>query len=231
VKVEIWSDVVCPWCYVGKRHLEQALERFAHRDEVEIVWKAYELDPHAPPQRVGSYPDRIAQKYGISEGQARASIQRIVNAGADAGIDFRFDDLRAGNTFDAHRLLHFAQSLGVQNDLKERLLFATFTEGRPIGDRETLVELAGEVGIAESDARRVLESDEFAREVRDEEARAMELGATGVPFFVFDGRFGVSGAQPPETLLHVLERAWSEAKPIEVIGATDAACEGDACEV
>jgi len=231
VKFEIWSDVVCPWCYIGKRHLEQALERFPHDDEVDIVWKAYELDPHAPGQPVGRYPERIARKYGISEGQARASIQRMVNAGADAGMDFRFDDLRAGNTFDAHRLLHFAQFLAVLDDLTERLLLAAFTEGRPIGDRKTLVELAGDVGITQPEARRVVESDDFGREVREDEARAMEIGATGVPFFVFDGRFGVSGAQPPETLLHVLERAWSEANPIEIIPATDAACEGDTCDV
>jgi predicted DsbA family dithiol-disulfide isomerase len=231
MKVEIWSDVVCPWCYVGKRHLEQALESFAHRDAVEIVWKAYELDPHAPPVRSGSYPQRIARKYGMSEQQARASIQRIVNAGADAGIEFRFDDLRGGNTFDAHRLLHFASSLGVQNELKERLLLATFTEGHPIGDRETLVKLAADVGIAEDEAWRVLEGNEFAHEVRDEEAEAMQMGASGVPFFVFDRRFAVSGAQPPETLLHVLERAWSESNPVEIIGNTDAACEGDACDL
>jgi predicted DsbA family dithiol-disulfide isomerase len=231
VRIEIWSDVVCPWCYVGKRHLEQALDRFAHRDAVEIVWRAYELDPHAPLERPGSYPERIARKYGISEAQARASIARIVNTGADAGIDFRFDDLRAGNTFDAHRLLHLAGSLGLQNELKERLLFATFTEGHPIGDRETLVKLAGDVGVAESDARRVLEHDDFGRDVRDEEAEAMEMGATGVPFFVFNRRFAVSGAQPPETLLHVLERAWSEATPVEIIGDTDAACEDDTCEL
>ena len=231
MRIEIWSDVVCPWCYVGKRHLEQALDRFAHRDAVEIVWRAYELDPHAPPERSGSYPERIARKYGISEVQARASMARIVNAGADAGIDFRFDDLRAGNTFDAHRLLHLAASRGVRNELKERLLFATFTEGHPIGDRDTLVKLAGDVGVGEADARRVLDSDEFGREVREEEAEAMEMGATGVPFFLFDRRFGVSGAQPPETLLHVLERAWSEANPVEIFGDSDAACEGDACEL
>jgi predicted DsbA family dithiol-disulfide isomerase len=231
VKIEIWSDVVCPWCYIGKRHLEQALERFAHRDQVEIVWKAYELDPAAPPQRVGSYPERIARKYGISEGQARASIERMVNAGAGAGLDLRFDDLRAGNTFDAHRLLCFAQSLGVQNDLKERLFSATFTEGRPIGDRETLVELAGDVGIAEPFARRVVESDDFGHEVREDEARAKEIGVSGVPFFLFDGRLGVSGAQPPETLLHVLVRAWTEANPREIVEATDAECDGDTCEV
>ena len=226
MKIEIWSDVVCPWCYIGKRHLEQALERFAHDDEVDIVWKAYELDPHAPGQRVGRYPERIARKYGISEGQARASIQRMVNAGADAGIDFRFD--RIARLTSPILLL---TATPVQNDLEERLLFATFTEGRPIGDRETLVELAGDVGIAEPEARGVVKSDEFGREVREDEARAMEIGATGVPFFVFDGRFGVSGAQPPETLLHVLERAWSEANPIEIIPATDAACEGDTCDV
>jgi predicted DsbA family dithiol-disulfide isomerase len=231
MRIEIWSDVVCPWCYVGKRHLEQALDRFPHRESVEIVWKAYELDPHAPPERTGSYVERIARKYGLSEPQARASIERIVRAGDDAGIDFRFDDLRGGNTFDAHRLLHLAGSLGVQDELKERLLFATFTEGHPIGDRETLVKLAGDVGITEPDARRVLEGDELAREVREDEAEAAQLGATGVPFFVVDRRFGVSGAQPPETLLHVLERAWSDANPIEIIGDADAACEGDACEV
>ena len=231
MRIEIWSDVVCPWCYVGKRHLEQALDRFAHRDAVEIVWKAYELDPNGPRERAGSYLERIARKYGISEDHARGSIERIVNAGAEAGIDFRFDDLRAGNTFDAHRLLHFAASSGVQNELKERLLFATFTEGHPIGDRDTLVKLAGDVGIDESDARRVLEGDEFGVEVRNEEAEAMEMGATGVPFFVFDRRFSVSGAQPPETLLHVLERAWSEGNPVELIGDTDATCEGDACDL
>ena len=231
MRIEIWSDVVCPWCYVGKRHLEQALDRFAHRDAVEIVWRAYELDPHAPPERAGSYPERIARKYGISEAQARASISRIVNAGADAGIDVRFDDLRAGNTFDAHRLLHLAASMGAQDELKERLLFATFTEGHPIGDRDMLVKLAGDVGVAESDARRVLDGDEFGREVREEEAEAMAMGATGVPFFLFDRRFAVSGAQPPETLLHVLERAWSEANPVEIIDDSAAACEGDACEM
>src|SRR3954451_24467404 len=201
MRIEIWSDVVCPWCYVGKRHLEQALDGFAHRDAVEIVWRAYELDPNGPRERVGSYPERIARKYGIPEAQARTSIARIVNAGADAGIDFRFDDLRAGNTFDAHRLLHLAASLGVQDELKERLLFATFTEGHPIGDRETLVKLAADVGIAEPEARRVLEGDELAPEVREDEAEATELGVSGVPFFVFDRRFAVSGAQPPETLL------------------------------
>ena len=233
MRIEIWSDVVCPWCYVGKRHLEQALDRFAHRDSVEIVWRAYELDPNAPPERSGSYPERIARKYGISEAQARSSIQRIVDAGAEAGIDFRFDDLRAGNTLDAHRLLHFAASQGLQNELKERLLFATFTEGHPIGDRETLVKLAADVGLAESDTRRVLNSGEFGREVREEEAEAMEMGATGVPYFVFDRRFAVPGAQAPETLLQVLERAWSAANPIEIIGDTDtdAACEGDACDL
>jgi predicted DsbA family dithiol-disulfide isomerase len=231
MKVEIWSDVVCPWCYVGKRHLEQALERFAHADEVEIEWKSYELDPDAPAQRPGSYTERLSAKYGISVGEARARMARIVSVGANAGIDFRFDDARPGNTFDAHRLLHLAASVGLQDELKERLLAATFTEGHPIGSRDTLVKLAADVGIAEVDARRALEGGEYADDVRADEREAMAIGVRGVPFFVIDRRYAVSGAQPPELLLQALERAWSEANPLEVMGDAGDACEGDACDL
>src|SRR3954471_15572373 len=159
MKIEIWSDVVCPWCYVGKRHLEHALSTFHHADDVEIEWKSYELDPSAPPVRPGTYMERLSSKYGISTGEARARMSRIVSVGADAGIEFRFDHARPGNTFDAHRLLHLAASVGLQDELKERLFTATFTDGQTIGDRETLVKLAVDVGIAEADARRVLEND------------------------------------------------------------------------
>src|SRR5256885_15748141 len=151
MKIEIWSDVVCPWCYVGKRHLEQALRQFEHSDEVEVEWKSYELDPTAPAVRPGTYVERISGKYGISVGEARARMARIVGVGADAGIDFRFDHSRPGNTFDAHRLLHLASSIGLQDEMKERMFAATFTEGHPIGDRESLLKLAVEVGIAEGD--------------------------------------------------------------------------------
>jgi len=206
--IEVWSDVVCPWCYVGSRNLAEALRRFDHADEVEVVWRAYELDPRAPVERTGSYVDRISRKYGIPVGQARASMSRIIQVGADAGIDFRFDDARLGNTFDAHRLIHLARTHGRQDELKDQLFAAAFTEGRPIGDHETLAELAGGVGIPEADARRVLSSDAHADDVRADEADAIEVGVDGVPFFLIDRRFVIPGAQAPDTVLAILERAW-----------------------
>ena len=215
MKIEVWSDVVCPWCYVGSRNLAEALRRFAHADQVEVEWRSYELDPRAPVERSGSYVDRISRKYGIPVGQARASMSRIIQVGADAGIDFRFDDARLGNTFDAHRLIHLARSHGRQDELKDRLFAAAFTEGRPIGDHETLVELAGEVGIPEADARRVLSSDEHADDVRADEADAIEVGVDGVPFFLIDRRFMIPGAQTPETVLAILERAWRKTTHVE----------------
>ena len=231
MKIEIWSDVVCPWCYVGKRNLERALEGFGHADDVEIQWRSYELDPQAPPVRPGTYVERIARKYGLPVGEARARMARIISVGADAGLDFRFDDARPGNTFDAHRLLHLAGTLGLQDELKERFFVATFTEGHPIGDRDTLVKLAADVGIPEDDARRVLDSREFADDVRRDEAEALQLGVSGVPFFVFDRRLAVSGAQPPEVFTEVLGRVWSETQPVEVVGGSENVCDDDSCEI
>jgi predicted DsbA family dithiol-disulfide isomerase len=231
MKIEIWSDVVCPWCFVGKRHLEQALATFEHSGDVEIEWKSYELDPDAPRQRPGSYSERIASKYGTSVAEARARMARIIGIGAAAGIEFHFDDARLGNTFDAHRLLHLAAKAGLQDQLKERFFTATFTEGRAIGDPETLVSLTVEMGIAEADARHTLESRDYAQEVRDDEVEAMEMGVRGVPFFVLDRRYAVSGAQPPAVLLEALERAWRDEHPIEMIGGGDDLCDDDTCEV
>ena len=215
VKIEVWSDVVCPWCYVGSRHLAEALRRFPHADQVEVEWRSYELDPRAPAQRPGSYVERLSRKYGVPPGQARARLSRIIQVGADAGIEFRFDDARLGNTFDAHRLLHLARAHGRQEALKDRLFAAAFTEGRPIGDRETLVALAVEADLPEPDARRVLESDEHAADVRADEADALEVDVDGVPFFLVDRRFMIPGAQSPETMVTILERAWRKTHPTE----------------
>jgi predicted DsbA family dithiol-disulfide isomerase len=232
MRVEIWSDVVCPWCAIGRRNLQQALEGYEHADDVEVVWRSYELDPGAPAERTGSYVEHLAHKYGIPAAEARARLARVVSVGAEAGVDFRFDDARPGNTFDAHRLLHLAAELGVQDDLKGRLFDATFTEGRPVGDRDTLVAVAVDSGIAEADARRVLESDAYADEVRADEAEGHAIGVQGVPFFVVDRRYGAAGAQPPEVLRELLERAWREANPIEVVvGGPAGACDGDGCEI
>ncbi len=232
MKIEIWSDVVCPWCYIGKRRLEAALSTFAHRDEVEVAWRAFELDPSAPAERPGPYVDRLARKYGVPVAEAQAMIDQMTAAAADEGLVFRFDIARPGSTFDAHRLLHLALGRGRQDALKERLLAATFSEGQPIGDRSALVQLAGEVGLDPEEARAVLDSDAFADEVRADEAIAADLGVSGVPFFVIDRTYAVSGAQPADVLLRVLERAWTRgpARPVVMAGGDETAgCDGDGC--
>ncbi|MCU1350800.1 MAG: 2-hydroxychromene-2-carboxylate isomerase/DsbA-like thioredoxin domain [Acidimicrobiales bacterium] len=230
MQVEIWSDVVCPWCYIGKRRFEQALAQFDHRDEVEVVWRAFELDPSAPAVREGDYATRLAEKYGSSPAQAQAMIDRMADAAAGDGLDFRFDIARPGNTFDAHRLIHLAAEHGLQDALKERLLRATFTEGEPIGDRGALARLATEVGLDAGEVQAVLDGDRYAEEVRVDEQRAGRLGISGVPYFVFDERLGVSGAQSPDVLLDVLEQAWAERPKIAVVASgAEGSCEGDSC--
>jgi predicted DsbA family dithiol-disulfide isomerase len=209
LKVEIWSDVVCPWCYIGKRRFEAALDGFEHRDEVEVAWRSFQLDPSAPPQSPGNLADRLAQKYGVSREQAEAMNARVVTQAAGEGLEYRLDIARPGNTLDAHRLLHLADQSGLRAATKERFLAAYFTEGLAIGDRDTLVDLAGEVGVDRDRATEVLAGDEFIDSVRRDEHEAAQLGISGVPFFAIDRRYGISGAQPPELLLQALNQAWS----------------------
>jgi len=213
VKVEIWSDVVCLWCFIGKRRFETALDRFEHRADVEVEFRSFELNPNAEFQPEGTLEEALARKYGVSLEQAHAMNARVVDAAAGEGLQYRFDIARRGNTFDAHRLIHLAAADGLQAAMKERLMAAYFMEGRAIGDRDTLVELAGEVGVDPGRARAALDSDEYADDVRADEREAAELGITGVPFFVINRRYGVSGAQPPEVMLKALAAGWEEAAP------------------
>ena len=231
MRVEIWSDVVCPWCYIGKRRFEQALASFPHRNEVEVVWRSFELDPSAPAERVGDYAELLSAKYGVPVARAQEMIDTMTATAAQEGLDFRFDRARPGSTFDAHRLLHLAAERGVQDALKERLLRATFTEGEPIGDVETLVRLAAEVGLDAEEARDVLRGSRFADEVRADEREAQRFGITGVPFFVVDRTYGVSGAQPADALRQVLDKAWQDSRPVQLVpaGAAGPGCDGDAC--
>jgi predicted DsbA family dithiol-disulfide isomerase len=215
MRVEIWSDVVCPWCYIGKRRFESALGRFEHRDAVEVEFRSFELNPSAPANEGTNLDEVLARKYGFSVEQARALNTRVVNAAAGEGLHYRLDIAKHGNTLDAHRLIHLAATEGRQAAMKERLLAAYFTEGKAISDRDTLVELATEVGIEDERARAVLDSDEFVDAVHGDEREAMELGINGVPFFVINRRYGVSGAQPPDVLLDALETAWNEAHPVQ----------------
>lgn len=207
--VEIWSDIACPWCYVGKRRFEAALDRFEHRDEVRVTWRSFELDPSAPPERTGDRAARLAEKYGISLEEARASERRLTEIAAGEGLEFRFDIARSGLTFDGHRIIHLAAEHGLQDPTKERLLRAYFTEGELVADHDTLVRLAREVGVPEAQARATVSGDRFADAVRDDELTAQRLGITAVPTFVVDRALGASGAHPPEQLLELLRQGWS----------------------
>ena len=176
-----------------------------------MEFRSFELNPNAPAQQEGNLEEALARKYGVTLEQARAMNARVVDAAAGEGLHYRYDLAKRGNTFDSHRLLHLAAALGLQPAMKERLMAAYFMEGRAIGDRETLVELAGEVGIDSDRARATLDSDEYSEDVRADEREATELGITGVPFFVINRRYGVSGAQPPEVMLEALAVGWKDA--------------------
>ena len=210
MRVDIWSDVVCPWCYVGKRRFEAALAAFPHRDIVEVRWRSFELDPRAPRRRDGDRIEHLAAKYRIPRDQAEAMDRQITEAGRSVGLDFHLDRTQGGNSFDAHRLLHLATEQGLADEVKERLLRGYFSEGEPIGDPAVLARLAIEAGLSAAEVDDVLAGDRYAESVRADEAAARALGATAVPFFVIDETYGIAGAQPPEIFTNVLERAWSE---------------------
>jgi predicted DsbA family dithiol-disulfide isomerase len=207
--VEIWSDLVCPWCYLGKRRLEQALERFPERDRVDVVWRSFELEPDAP-ATPEPRAEALIRRYGMTPEQAAERDAHMTALAAEAGLEYRPDLVLLGNTFDAHRVLHAASAAGVQAPAKERLLRAYFTEGRALTDRDTLVELAADAGVDPDTARAVLDDGTYSAEVRTEEREAAHLGITGVPFFVLGRRYAVSGAQPAELLLQALEQAFAE---------------------
>jgi predicted DsbA family dithiol-disulfide isomerase len=215
VKVEIWSDVVCPWCYIGKRRFESALSRFPHSGQVEVEWKSFELDPAAPRthELTGTHADQLSAKFGLPMDEIEQMLDRVTTMAAGEGLDFRFDLNRGGNSFDAHRLLHLAKARGRQNQLKERLDRGTFTEGLAVSDHEELTALAVEAGLDEAEVREVLASDRFADDVRADQTQARAYGIRGVPFFVIDGKYGVSGAQPADLLLQGLTQAWGERSP------------------
>lgn len=213
--VDVWSDIACPWCLVGKRRLEAALEGFAHREQVQIRWHAFELDPTAPRVHDPSttYAGRLARKYRTTEVQAGAMIARMTETGAREGIDFRFDRIQSGNTFDAHRVLRLALATGgpaLQTKMADALFRAYFTDGAAIGDPEVLARVAAEHGLEEDRVRAMLASDELTAEVRADERTAQELGIHGVPFFVLAEKYAVEGAQPPALLREALDRAWSD---------------------
>jgi predicted DsbA family dithiol-disulfide isomerase len=205
MKIEVWSDIVCPWCYIGKRRLESALETFD--GDVEVQWRSFQLDPSAPKKQEDSLDEALAAKYRISVDRARQMLTQMTETAAKEGLDFDFDHAKGGNTLDAHRLLHLADQKGLQGEMKERLLSAYMTEGRPISEHDELVKLAADVGLDGEEAREMLESERFEDDVRRDLAEARQFGVTGVPFFRINEKHGISGAQSPETLLDLFQRA------------------------
>lgn len=213
VKIDIWSDVACPWCYIGKRRLEDAIERFARRPEavpVEVEYHSFQLAPDTPVDFEGSEIDFLVRHKGIDEAQVREMLATVTQIARSVGLEYDFDSLQHTNTGKAHQLLHLAKAHGVQREAKERLLRAYFVEGRHVGRTESLAELAAEIGLDAEEVARSLDADEHLPAVRADEQRARELGIRGVPFYVIDGRYAVSGARQPETFLEVLERVVAE---------------------
>ena len=229
--VDVWSDIACPWCYVGKRRLEAALKRFGHAGSVSVRWHSFELDPSAPPSRNDgvSHAARLAQKYGMSLQQAQARIQQLTDVAKSDGLTMAFDRVHPANTFDAHRVLHLAASkgVGVQNAVKERLMRGYFTEGALVSDPAVLARLAGEAGLDGAEVADVLASDAFAADVRADEEQARALGIHGVPFFVLGQKYALSGAQPADVVLRALNDAWAARS--ETSAAEGAVCGPDGC--
>ena len=208
--VDVWSDVVCPWCCIGRAQLLIALDQFEHADDVVVTWRSFELDPHAATSQDITITEHLQHKYGISTAQVQSMQENVTARAAQAGLEFHLEATHPTNTFDAHRLLHLARQAGLQDAVKGRLFRAYFTEGERIGAPEVLAALAVEAGLDPVDVADVLATDRFADAVRADEEQARAYGVTGVPFYVIDGRYGIAGAQPVEHLLAVLRQAWSE---------------------
>ncbi len=214
MQIDVWSDIVCPWCAIGKQRLDAALRTFAHADQVEVVWHAFELDPTPSEKRpkYNSITELLAKKYGMSLAQAQAANERVVATAEQEGLQWQMDKVIPTATFDAHRLLQLAATVELQPQVMARLMQGYFAEGKNLSDRTTLAALAVEGGLDATQVEAVLASDQFAAAVRDDERLATEAGITGVPFFVIDRKYALSGAQPAATMARALDEAWQRSQ-------------------
>lgn len=210
MKIEIWSDIICPFCYIGKRRLELALENFKHKEAVDIEWKSYQLDPTMEHQEPGSIDQYLSEKKGMPLEQAKQLNQQVTNMAKEVGLDYHFEKAIPNNTLLAHQLIHFAKHHGKQNEMKERLLQAYFTKGEDIGDINQLGMFAQEIGLDEKEAIDNLNSNTFADEIQIDQYHAQQIGVRGVPFFVFNNKYAISGAQPETAFAELLEKVWLE---------------------
>lgn len=234
MKVEIWSDFMCPFCYIGKRRFEAALNHFPNKEDVEVVYRSFELDPNASYKPGVSMTELLASKYGMSIEQAEASNRNITQQAAQLGLTYHLDKIIPANSFDAHRLVHFASQHDKMKEMTERLFLAYFTETRNLEDKELLADLAAEIGLSRDEASSVLNRDTFTSEVRADEEVAQRIGVRGVPFFVLGGKYAVSGAQPEEVFMDALQKAYGEEKPLILVNEDDnsaGACTDGSCDI
>lgn len=230
MRVDIWSDVVCPFCYIGKKRLEAAAEQAGL--ELEVHWHSYELDPEAPVRQEVSNSERLAQKYGRTVADVEDMQRNIAAMAAEEGIQFNWENANSGNTFNAHRIIHLAQSKGLGSEAKEAFFYSYMTQGLPIGERETIEDVAARIGLNPVEVEDVLNSEEYADFVKfDEDVARDQLKVTGVPFFVFDQRIALAGAQPREVFLQVFEKALEAPQPANVKAEDAAICKDDLCDV
>ncbi|MDW7616257.1 DsbA family oxidoreductase [Peribacillus simplex] len=233
MKVEIWSDYQCPFCYIGKRRFEEALKQFENKAQVEVSFRSFELNPEAERDINMSQNEMLAKKYGMSHADVEANNQNLTQQAKELGLEYHLDKVVLTNSFDAHRLMHFAESKGKENEMNELLFKAYFTEGKHIGDRAILANLAEEAGLDKSETEAMLAGTAFTAEVRGDEQEGSQLGITGVPFFVINRKYGISGAQPTEAFLDTLKKIWAEENPLQMVNdpATGDACTDGSCNV
>lgn len=233
MKIEIWSDIACPWCYIGKRRFENALASFEHRDDVDVHWRSYQLDPSLPEHFDGTETEYLSQMKGMPASQVRQMFGHVTEQASGEGLNYDFDAVVVANSFTAHRFLHLAKEHGVMDQAKETLLSGHFEHGEDIGSVDYLASVGVGLGLDENQVREALNSDRFADDVRADIAEARALGVQGVPFFVLDRKYGISGAQPVEVFTNALQQAWTDSHPL-VMANDDGGgqtCGPDGCAV
>ena len=234
LKIQIWSDIMCPFCYIGKRRLENAIDQFGHQDAVEIEWKSFQLDPNFIASEGDNLAEHLAEKYRKDQEWALESLKNTAQTAANSGLEFHFEKVIMANSFNAHRLLHLAKQQQLGSELKELLFKAYFTDGKDVNDTETLKELAIKAGLKAQTIDSVLTSDAFDKEVQQDILGAQQIGVQGVPFFVFDNKYAVSGAQYEQTFLNVLEKVWEEGQfqsKITILNSSESnSCNLEGCD-
>lgn len=210
MKIEIWSDVMCPFCYIGKRHFETALKQFGDTESIEVIWKSFQLDASIPDVAEETYEDYLVKRKGMSRDQVKAMLQNVTNSAKQVGLDYDFDKSIMVNSHKAHQLIQFAKTKNLGDQAEERLFYAFFTEGKSIADNDVLIQLGKEIGLDEQELQVALTDKKYVQLVQDDIKEARELGVNGVPFFVFDRKYAVSGAQPAQAFLETLKKSFEE---------------------